>query len=237
MRNILDPPFGRRAEETASVLPLSVLIARPQERHPVGGISKRLLDAILSFFALLALLPVMLGIALLIRSNGQGPVFFGHNRIGHGGRSYRCWKFRTMVPDSAAVLVRHLAHNPLAREEWEATAKLRDDPRVTPLGSVLRRTSLDELPQLFNVLVGEMSLVGPRPVVAAELVRYGEAAADYLSARPGLTGLWQISGRSDTGYAQRVALDSAYVRGWSLPEDIRIMLRTVPVVLKTGGAY
>jgi exopolysaccharide production protein ExoY len=237
MRNILDPPFGPRAEESASVLPLSVRIGRSRERHPIGGVSKRILDSVLAFLALFALLPVMLGIVLLIRSNGHGPVFFGHERIGYGGRTYRCWKFRTMVTDSAAVLVRHLADNPAARAEWDATAKLRDDPRVTSLGRVLRRTSLDELPQLFNVLIGEMSLVGPRPVVASELARYGEASADYLSARPGLTGLWQISGRSDTGYAQRVALDSAYVRGWTLAEDIRIMLRTVPVVLKTGGAY
>jgi exopolysaccharide production protein ExoY len=213
------------------------MIGKPQVARPVGGTSKRVLDASLAFLALLALLPVMLGIAFLIRQGGSGPVFFGHVRIGHAGRSYRCWKFRTMVPDGAAVLARHLERDPHARAEWEATAKLRNDPRVTPLGRVLRRTSLDELPQLFNVMVGEMSLVGPRPVVAAELSRYGAAAEDYLAARPGLTGLWQISGRSDTGYDERVALDSAYVRGWSLLQDIRIMLKTVPVVLKTGGAY
>ena len=166
----------------------------------------------------------------------ERPVLFGHQRIGHDGKPFVCYKFRTMVPDADKVLDDVLSGSAIFKAEWEKDFKLREDPRVTPIGAYLRRTSLDELPQLWNVLKGEMSLVGPRPIVEKELVRYGENAAYYLEVRPGLTGLWQISGRNDVDYAARVQFDSWYVRNWSLWNDIVILLRTIQVVLKRNGA-
>jgi lipopolysaccharide/colanic/teichoic acid biosynthesis glycosyltransferase len=198
---------------------------------------KRALD-LFGAAALLAVLAVPLVlIALLVRVDG-GPALFAHRRIGRGGVPFRCLKFRTMVPDAEARLAALLATDPAARAEWEATRKLRDDPRITRIGRFLRASSLDELPQLINVLRGEMSLVGPRPVPEAELAAcYGAAAEHYKSVRPGITGLWQVSGRSDTSYADRVALDVAYVTRPSLREDLRILLRTPLVVLFRRGAY
>lgn len=182
------------------------------------------------------LAPIFIVVAILIRRSDSGPVVFGHQRIGYRGEPFRCLKFRTMAVNGDALLDRHLAGNPEARREWEETQKLRDDPRVTTLGRVLRASSLDELPQLINVVRGEMSLVGPRPIVQGELKRYGAAAAEYLSVRPGLTGLWQVSGRSDTSYDERVRLDREYVRTESLIGDLRIMVRTVPAVLLRKGS-
>jgi lipopolysaccharide/colanic/teichoic acid biosynthesis glycosyltransferase len=157
--------------------------------------------------------------------------------VGYRGRSFRCFKFRSMVMNAEAALARHLQENPAVRQEWEATQKLRDDPRITPLGRFLRATSLDELPQLFNVLAGDMSLVGPRPIVQNEIVRYGAYFEDYASARPGLTGLWQVSGRSDVDYDRRVELDRSSVTAWSLSGDLMILLRTVKVVFSRVGSY
>jgi lipopolysaccharide/colanic/teichoic acid biosynthesis glycosyltransferase len=188
---------------------------------------------------LLLVLLVPLGlIALLVRADG-GPALFAHRRVGRGGASFGCLKFRSMVPDAEQRLAALLARDPAARAEWEATRKLRDDPRVTWIGRFLRASSLDELPQLINVLKGEMSLVGPRPVQATELTTfYGAAAAEHsMAVRPGITGLWQVSGRSDTSYARRVALDVAYVSRPSLREDLRILLRTPAAVLLRRGAY
>ncbi|MEO0972370.1 MAG: sugar transferase, partial [Pseudomonadota bacterium] len=173
---------------------------------------------------------------VLIRLSG-GPILFRQRRIGRRGEMFSCWKFRTMVPDAQQALQRVLDADPAARAEWQRDQKLRDDPRVTRIGNFLRRTSLDELPQLLNVLRGEMSLVGPRPVVKDELVRYGSRARYYLSVKPGLTGLWQISGRNDTSYSRRVALDVFYVKNCSLQFDIWILWRTVGVVLCGFGAY
>lgn len=199
--------------------------------------AKRFLDIILSAFAIIVLSPVFLLIALLVCLDG-GPAVFGHSRVGKGGRSFRCLKFRSMVPNAAAVLQDLLVNNPEAAQMWATSRKLPRDPRVTRIGKFLRATSLDELPQLFNVLRGEMSLVGPRPVVQEELTdHYGVAAVCYLAVRPGITGLWQISGRSDTTYAERVALDCRYVREFSLWQDLRILLQTVPAVLVRRGAY
>jgi lipopolysaccharide/colanic/teichoic acid biosynthesis glycosyltransferase len=164
-------------------------------------------------------------------------VLYGHDRIGYKGRRFRCLKFRSMVPDADIVLARYLADNPAARAEWDACQKLRHDPRITPLGRFLRTTSLDELPQLFNVIRGDMSLVGPRPIVHAEMVRYGKRIEAYTCARPGITGLWQVSGRSDVDYGSRVMLDSHYVSTWSLPGDVLILLRTVKVVFSQSGSY
>jgi Undecaprenyl-phosphate galactose phosphotransferase WbaP len=198
---------------------------------------KRSLDMLGAGLILLLCLPVFGILALLIRADG-GPALYAHERVGLGGRRFGCLKFRSMVTDSAGRLAALLEADPEARAEWEATRKLKDDPRVTRIGAFLRATSLDELPQLINVLRGEMSLVGPRPVVAAELAEhYGAAAEHYLSVRPGITGLWQISGRSDTSYGERVALDVDYASNLSVWADLRILLRTPLAVLSRRGAY
>ena len=203
----------------------------------IGGWSKRLIDSVLAGMAVIALLPLFALLFLAIKLGSPGPVLFGHERIGLRGKKFRCWKLRTMVTNGDEVLQAHLAANPEAEFEWNESRKLTHDPRVTALGSVLRKYSVDELPQLINVLCGEMSFVGPRPVVDDELKRYGIHAQAYLSARPGITGLWQTSGRSDTSYENRVALDDRYVRDWSFAEDIRILVRTIPVVLGARGSY
>jgi lipopolysaccharide/colanic/teichoic acid biosynthesis glycosyltransferase len=165
------------------------------------------------------------------------PVLFGHYRVGCKGRLFRCLKFRTMYRESEQMLAELLARDPAARAQWERDQKLVDDPRVTPIGRFLRRTSLDELPQLINVLRGEMRLVGPRPVTVGELTRYGRVRWQYLSVTPGITGLWQVSGRNNTSYEERVALDARYVAQRSLALDLRILLRTVAVVLRRDGAH
>lgn len=198
---------------------------------------KRYLDVAIAGTTLVAFSVLFAFIALAIRAHDGGPALIRHRRIGKDGASFPCLKFRTMVVDADAVLVRHLAENPDALVEWKANRKLKNDPRVTALGRVLRSTSLDELPQVINVLRGEMSIVGPRPIVAEETVRYGSAFADYKSVRPGLTGLWQCSGRNDISYEQRVLLDSRYVREWSLKWDIAIILMTIPAVIRSRGVY
>lgn len=217
---------------------IGTMHAAPQVNELSGlpALLKRMLDVLGAGAMLLALSPLFLVLAYLTRRDG-GPAFYAHTRIGQGGRGFGCLKFRSMVIDSQARLDALLEADPEARAEWEATRKLKNDPRVTAVGRFLRKTSLDELPQLINVLRGEMSLVGPRPVVAAELsTYYGAAAAHYMSVRPGITGLWQVSGRSDTSYAQRVALDVAYATKPSLWQDIKILLRTPVVVLARRGA-
>jgi len=206
-------------------------------RAPHGGFRKRAFDLIAASLLLLLFLPLMFFIGIIMYSMEGGDIFFAHNRVGYRGRSFRCFKFRSMVLNAEAALARHLQENPAARQEWEATQKLRDDPRVTPLGRFLRATSLDELPQLFNVVAGDMSLVGPRPIVQNEIARYGAYFEDYASARPGLTGLWQVSGRSDVDYEKRVELDRSYVTAWSLSGDLMILLRTVKVVFSRVGSY
>lgn len=198
--------------------------------------AKRMLDVMVSATLLLLASPLMAAVALAVKSDG-GPLLFGHQRVGHSGRMFRCWKFRTMVPNAEAVLKEVLANDPVRADEWRQTLKLKNDPRVTRFGDFLRRSSLDELPQLFNVLRGDMSLIGPRPVTTGELDRYGDAQAYYLAVRPGITGLWQVSGRNDTSYGQRVQLDSWYVRNWSLWNDLVILIKTVPAVLRRSGAY
>lgn len=186
---------------------------------------------------LMALLaPAFVVLWWLVRKTGK-QVFFGHERIGRGGKPFKCYKFRSMVPDAEKVLEELLRNDPAAREEWAREFKLKNDPRITSVGAFLRKTSLDELPQLWNVLKGEMSLVGPRPVVAEEIERYGQQAQHYMQARPGMTGLWQVSGRNDIDYDSRVYLDTWYVKNWSLWSDIVILLRTVRVVLGRDGAY
>ena len=212
-----------------AVLPLGQ--ARRLER-----LGKRSLDIGVAGTALFLLLPLLLLLGLLVwAGDGKAPIF-RHMRIGRKGRRFGCLKFRSMVPNGDAVLRAHLAANPAAQREWDETHKLANDPRVTPLGLMLRKTSLDELPQLVNVLLGEMSLVGPRPIVQAEVERYGSAFATCFSVTPGVTGLWQVSGRSDCSYAERVALDLDYATHWGLSRDIAIMLRTIPAVLAQRGS-
>lgn len=184
---------------------------------------------------LLVLAPVLVVIAALVMLDG-GPVLYRHTRIGMGGRAFPCLKFRSMVPDGDVVLRQALARDPAVAREWRDTRKLRSDPRITRVGGYLRRTSLDELPQLLNVLRLEMSLVGPRPIVEAEIARYGADIAYYFETRPGLTGLWQVSGRSDTGYEQRVRLDTWYVKNWTIWHDLTILMKTIPAVLQRRGA-
>lgn len=198
--------------------------------------AKMAFDRVVALIALVIVAPLMVGVTLWIALRDPGPILFAHPRIGKGGRMFNCLKFRTMAVDADAILARHLARDPAAAEEWRQSRKLRHDPRITPLGAMLRRTSLDELPQLINILRGEMSLVGPRPIVPAETWHYGTAIRDYLSLRPGLTGLWQVSGRSDTGYPDRVRLDQTYVRGRSFGRDLVILWQTVGVVLRREGS-
>ncbi|WP_269930684.1 sugar transferase [Aminobacter sp. HY435] len=204
---------------------------------PLGGVVKRSFDIVGASAGLIALSPLFLLIALLVKASDGGPAFYGHRRIGRAGRIFHCLKFRTMVRNGDAVLAAHLRGNPEARAEWEATRKLKDDPRVTRVGAVLRKLSLDELPQIVNILLGDMSIVGPRPVVRDELEYYGKSAVFYFKSRPGLTGLWQVSGRNDVSYDSRVAFDRHYVENWSLSQDIRIILKTVPAVCMSRGSY
>ncbi len=209
--------------------------------RPLGafalGHAKRTVDVILTLLALAFLSPLMAVIALSVWVQDQGPVLYFHTRIGRGGKPFRCIKFRTMAVDAAEQLDAYLADNPFARAQWLRDHKLRTDPRITRLGRFLRRSSLDELPQLFNVLAGDMSLVGPRPIVDAETAKYGIHFQDYCEVRPGITGLWQISGRSNIDYPARVALDVDYVRSASLPLDLKILALTIPAVLAGRGSY
>jgi exopolysaccharide production protein ExoY len=219
-------------------LPFSSPDSEPGEvAGPLGGTLKRSSDVVVASLCLFIFAPLMVAIALAIWMTMGGPVLFPQRRIGYKGTVFTCLKFRTMRRDADAALARHLAENPVAAAEWASTKKLKKDPRITRLGLMLRRSSLDELPQLLNVLRGEMSCVGPRPVVADELANYGTLVSDYLRVRPGLTGLWQVGGRNDVTYAERVALDSRYVRTWSLRADLTILLRTVPAVVLARGSY
>ncbi len=198
---------------------------------------KRGVDIGLILLASPLLLLIVAAIAIAIRIGSPGPIFFSHRRIRCHGTFFTMWKFRTMCNNSSEVLDDHLAANPAARAEWRQTHKLRNDPRVTRVGDFLRRTSLDELPQLWNVFTGSMSLVGPRPIVAAEVEKYGEHFNDYCLVKPGITGLWQVSGRSSCTYPQRVALDCRYAHHWSLTADAKILVKTLPSVLHQHGAY
>jgi lipopolysaccharide/colanic/teichoic acid biosynthesis glycosyltransferase len=194
------------------------------------------LNQLAALLLLLALSPLLALVAYLIWQRDGAPVLFAHYRVGVNGKLFRCMKFRTMLRDSESVLADLLANDPQARAEWQRDQKLTHDPRITGIGHFLRRSSLDELPQLINVLRGEMSLVGPRPITVAELTRYGKVRWHYLSVRPGITGLWQVSGRNNTTYEERVALDRRYVEQRSLWLDAGILLRTVRVVMLREGA-
>lgn len=198
-------------------------------------LASRIVDVVIATVLLIILLPVLAFITIYLQLSERGPVFFAHRRVGLGGKSFNCLKFRTMCVDADQRLVRLLAKDDALLREWVSTQKLRCDPRVTRFGQFLRNTSLDELPQLINVLRGEMSLVGPRPIVEDEMRRYGRYAALYISVRPGLTGLWQVTRNSSTSYRRRVATDVVYVSRRTLAFDFRIMLATVPAVLVGNG--
>ena len=209
-----------------------------RQPSPLGGWLKRCFDLACASSALIVFSPIFLMIAALIKVSDGGPVFYRHQRIGCRSRPFSCFKFRTMVVDGGdEAFLRYLRISPEAAREWSEARKLKSDPRVTAVGAVLRELSLDELPQLINIVRGEMSIVGPRPIVSDEIEMYGPHASFYLRARPGLTGAWQVSGRSDVSYDQRVALDRAYVENWSLWVDIVNILKTVPAVLTAKGTY
>ena len=180
---------------------------------------------------------VFVVISILIMLDSKGSAIYGQTRIGRGGRKFKAYKFRTMVQNADKLLHQYLDQSPELRAEWLATHKLKKDPRVTRVGAFLRKSSLDELPQFWNILVGDMSLVGPRPIVDAEIEKYGQCFELYIQVRPGLTGLWQVSGRSNTTYERRVELDAYYIRHRSLKLDLQILWRTVFVVLRKDGAY
>ncbi len=199
--------------------------------------SKRLMDVGLILLSLPITLPVLGLLSLIVLLTSRGPIFYSHRRIGHNGAFFSMWKFRTMCENSAEVLEEYLSRHPMARSEWSKTHKLRYDPRVTAVGRFLRRYSLDELPQLWNVMAGTMTLVGPRPIVAAEVEKYGEGFRYYRRVKPGLTGLWQVSGRSQLTYPERVEIDCHYVESWTLRRDFVILLRTFLSVVNQDGAY
>jgi exopolysaccharide production protein ExoY len=208
-----------------------------QSARPIGLTSKRVIDIILAVSGILLLAPLLIVCFVATVISSPGPALFRHKRVGFRGKYFDCLKFRTMVTDAPERLRQLLDSDPIAAAEWTANRKLRYDPRVTAIGAILRRSSLDELPQLFNVLKGDMSIVGPRPVTDEELVRYSGAINAYLACRPGITGLWQVSGRSSTTYNKRIACDTFYARKWSMTLDAKILIVTIPALLLSDSAY
>jgi exopolysaccharide production protein ExoY len=215
----------------------SLRFASVESPRPVGLTSKRVIDIILALSGIVLLAPLLIICFAVTVVTSPGPAFFRHRRVGFNGKYFECLKFRTMVTDAPERLRQLLESDPVAAAEWSTNRKLRHDPRVTAIGDILRRSSLDELPQLFNVLKGDMSIVGPRPVTEEELVRYSGAIHAYLACRPGITGLWQVSGRSSTTYAKRIACDAFYARKWSMTLDARIVIVTIPSLLLSDSAY
>jgi exopolysaccharide production protein ExoY len=204
---------------------------------PVGTFPKRIIDIVLALCGITLLAPLLLFCYVLTVTASRGPALFRHRRVGFNGRHFDCLKFRTMSTDAPDRLRELLESDPAAAAEWAATRKLRHDPRVTVIGAILRKSSLDELPQLFNVLRGEMSIVGPRPVTDEELERYKTNVGAYLACRPGITGLWQVSGRSTATYDKRIACDAFYANNWSLALDAKILIITIPALLAYETAF
>ena len=235
--NFVGIPTGGLEVESLFNEKLVVLRLKNNLARPLNRVLKTVFDYTLTLLGIIAISPILLFIALWIYKDSPGPVIFKHIRIGKDGKPFPCYKFRSMCVDAKEKLAELLANDPAAREEWERDFKLKNDPRITKSGAFLRKTSLDELPQIFNVLKGEMSLVGPRPVIKDELQRYGEYVGDYLMVRPGITGLWQVNGRSDTTYDERVQMDSWYVRNWGVWLDVMLLWRTVKAVFVGKGAY
>lgn len=204
---------------------------------PIGATPKRIIDIVLALSGIVLLAPLLIICFLLTVATSPGPALFRHRRVGFNGKHFECLKFRTMVMDAPDRLRKLLESDPAAAAEWTTNRKLRYDPRVTAIGAILRKSSLDELPQLFNVLKGDMSIVGPRPVTDEELERYASSIAAYLACRPGITGLWQVSGRSSTTYNKRVACDAFYARNWSMALDAKILIVTIPSLLVMESAF
>ena len=235
--NLVGVPTGTVEVESIFSEKLLILRLKNNLARPLNRLIKTLVDYILTIIGTILISPILLFIAAWIYHDSPGPVIFKHIRIGKNGKAFPCYKFRSMCVDADAKLAELLANDPEARAEWERDFKLKNDPRITKSGAFLRKTSLDELPQLFNVLRGEMSLVGPRPIIQEELDRYGEFVDDYLMVKPGITGMWQVNGRSDTTYDERVQMDSWYVRNWSVWLDFMLLWRTIKAVVAGKGAY
>jgi exopolysaccharide production protein ExoY len=216
---------------------VAILDRSDVRRDPFRRAVKRAFDVATGIVALVVCVPVMLAIALAIGCTSRGPMLYVHRRVGRNGRTFPLVKFRTMRCDADAVLAEHLARHPELARQWARSRKLNPDPRVTRVGRLMRRASLDELPQLLNVIAGHMSIVGPRPVMEDELAHYGARQDEILALRPGLTGLWAVSGRSDVGYEERAELEHRYVRTWGIRRDLAIVLRTIPAVFRGSGAY
>ena len=230
-------PLGHVGVEpfyTEKVFMLSIRnnLARRRNR-----LAKRIFDLVATICGGLLILPILLILAILVGIDNKGRIIFAHRRVGRNGKIFPCYKFQSMVSDAQERLEEYLAKNPEARKEWEESFKLTNDPRVTKLGAFLRKTSLDELPQLWNVLMGDMSLVGPRPIVTKEVERYGDYIREYYMVPPGITGMWQVNGRSDTTYEERVSMDTWYVRNWSVWIDLVYLFKTVKTVFTGKGAY
>jgi lipopolysaccharide/colanic/teichoic acid biosynthesis glycosyltransferase len=209
---------------------------RSVEAPPFGGSMKRAFDLAVAVPATIFFLPLLVLLALLVKIQDGGPVFFVQPRVGRRGRLFPCLKFRSMVVRAEDYMQALLREDPEAAREWREKQKLANDPRITPVGRVLRVTSADELPQLINVLRGDMSIVGPRPILPEQTEQYGSAFGRYCTARPGMTGLWQVSERSESAFRRRPELDQIYLRAWSLPTDLVLLVRTVDVVLRQRGA-
>jgi exopolysaccharide production protein ExoY len=219
------------------MMPSSTEVNRRQHTSVPGGAVARFFDICIALAALIFTAPLLITVALLVKLEDGGPIVFGHGRIGRDGVKFKCLKFRSMCTDADVRLRNLLASDAAAREEWALDQKLRNDPRITRIGQFIRTWSLDELPQLWNVLRGEMSIVGPRPIVDAEVERYGRHFRHYKSPRPGITGMWQVFGRNDVSYRQRVVLDVYYARNQSLGLYLKILFMTVPAVLLKKGSY
>ncbi|TMJ53580.1 MAG: sugar transferase [Alphaproteobacteria bacterium] len=212
-------------------------LASIESAAPIGMTPKRIVDIVLALSGLVLLAPLLIICFVFTILSSPGPALFRHRRVGFNGKHFDCLKFRTMVADAPERLRQLLELDPVAAAEWTASRKLRYDPRVTAIGAILRRSSLDELPQLFNVLKGDMSIVGPRPVTDEELERYASSIGEYLACRPGITGLWQVSGRSKTTYDKRVACDAFYARNWSMALDAKILVVTIPSLVLSDSAF
>ena len=235
--NLVAVPMSNVSVESFFDAKIMVLHIRNNLDNPWNRLLKRLFDITATIVGGILISPILLIIAIWVYHDSPGPVIFKHRRVGKDGKEFNCYKFRSMCVNSKEVLEHLLATDPAAKAEWDKEFKLKDDPRITKSGAFLRKTSLDELPQLWNVLKGEMSLVGPRPIVQAEVPRYGKYIKEYYSVLPGITGMWQTSGRSDIDYPERVQMDSWYVHNWNVWLDLVLLWRTVSVVLNHKGAY
>ncbi|BBB91617.1 MAG TPA: undecaprenyl-phosphate galactose phosphotransferase WbaP [Methylomusa anaerophila] len=230
-------PVGSMELDTLLNEKIVLLNVRNNLAQSYNRMLKRIFDIVLATFGGIAIAPLLLSISVIIYLDSPGPVIFSHKRVGPNGKMFGCYKFRTMEINAQEVLQQYLSANPDAKEEWEKDFKLKNDPRITRIGKFLRQTSLDELPQLLNVLKGEMSLVGPRPIVQEEISKYGDYILDYYLVRPGMTGFWQVHGRNDVEYAERVQMDSWYVRNWSMWLDVVLLLKTLKTIYNKNGAY